>query len=364
MRIEQTAAASPSGEGESARRFRRTRSPVVDNSALIFVAQYNLQQHRHDRRSDGDIQISLKEDMPDRRLRHRLRSELPRRFPGTSFSFLPAESSVRSSIFGAPARSICRSAKRSRRDFAYANKRWRKVRHVTGWLMRASSSPRPADARRQHRRTRAQYTGVTAATHNSLVVNLASSARLAPVYWLTRKTALPIRLLCRRRNTRSTRCRVAKSADQCSRAPTHAGRIANSAQSQHAVVSNTTSHRWWRFTRPSKGVISARLQRDPEDHRTERPDSQKGAIVAFGRPDGTMNSAYSACCSACLAHRAVYLLIVINFQSWSDPLSSSLRCLQLSPASCGCCSRRTRHFCAALTGAIMCMGVATPTVCW
>src|SRR6202011_85945 len=54
--------------------------------------------------SDGDIQISLKEGhAPTADYVNRLRDELPRRFPGMTFSFLPADIVSQILNFGAPA---------------------------------------------------------------------------------------------------------------------------------------------------------------------------------------------------------------------------------------------------------------------
>ena len=56
----------------------------------------------------------------------------------------------------------------------------------------------------------------------------------------------------------------------------------------------------------------------------------------------------------------VYLLIVVNFQSWLDPFIILRLSRQRWRGSCGCCSSRRRPLSVpALTGAIMCMGVAT-----
>ena len=144
--------------------------------------------------SDGDIQISLNEGhAPTADYVERLRNELPRRFPGMTFSFLPADIVSQILNFGAPAPiDLQVRGNDLGADYAYANKLLAQVRHVTG----------VADARIQQSaaqptldvdidRTRAQYTGVTAAdVTNSLVVNLASSIQVAPTYWLNEKNGV------------------------------------------------------------------------------------------------------------------------------------------------------------------------------
>src|SRR3984893_14147907 len=144
--------------------------------------------------SDGDIQISLNPGhAPTADYVSRLREELPHRFPGMSFSFLPADIVSQILNFGAPAPiDLQIRGNDLGAAFAYANRLLAQIRHITG----------VADARIQQSagqptldvnidRTRAQYTGETAAeVTNSLVVNLPSSSQVAPVYWLNEKNGV------------------------------------------------------------------------------------------------------------------------------------------------------------------------------
>src|SRR5260370_52006 len=144
--------------------------------------------------SDGELQISLNEGHgPTADYVNRLRDELPRRFPGMGFSFLPADIVSQILNFGAPAPiDLQIRGNDLGADYAYANKLLAQIRQITG----------VADARIQQSaalptldvnidRTRAQYTGVTAAdVTNSLVVNLAGSSQVAPVYWLNEKNCV------------------------------------------------------------------------------------------------------------------------------------------------------------------------------
>src|SRR5258708_242484 len=90
-------------------------------------------------------------------------------------------------------------------------------------------------------------------------------------------------------------------------------------------------------------------------------DKPKGSIVAMVGQTATMNSAYSGLLFGLLgAIVLVYLLIVINFQSWSDPF---IIITALPGALAGIVwmlfATHTTLSVPALTGAIMCMGVAT-----
>ncbi|MEZ0317602.1 MAG: efflux RND transporter permease subunit, partial [Methylophilaceae bacterium] len=129
---------------------------------------------------DGDIQIALKEDhKPTAEYVRRLREELPRQFPGTTFSFPPADIVSQILNFGSPAPIDLqiRGGKLSD-NFDYANKLLAKIRQIPGVV----------DARIQQSRanpvfdinvdrTRSQEVGIsTRDVTNSLVVNLAGSS--------------------------------------------------------------------------------------------------------------------------------------------------------------------------------------------
>jgi multidrug efflux pump subunit AcrB len=319
--------------------------------------------------SDGDIQISLNPGhAPTADYVARLRNELPRRFPGMTFSFLPSDIVSQILNFGAPApidlqvRGNDLSA-----DYAYANKLLAQVRHVTG----------VADARIQQSaalptlnvnldRTRAQYTGVTAAdVTNSLVVNLASSSQVAPVYWLNEKNGVtyPIALQTPQYQI-DTLPALQNLPINATGAPTTVlGGIADILRTHSdAVVSQydiapmveiyaTTQGR-------DLGAVSADIQKIIAKNDKDKP---KGAIIALVGQTATMNSAYSGLLFGLLgAIVLVYLLIVINFQSWSDPF---VIITALPAALAGIIwmlfATHTTLSVPALTGAIMCMGVAT-----
>src|SRR6202044_1388984 len=137
---------------------------------------------------DGDVQIKLNQDhRPTADYVRLLREELPTRFPGITFSFLPADIISQILNFGAPAPIDLQVRGPSLDDdIAYAQKLLRGVRHVPGL----------ADARIQQSlsapgfdvdvdRTRAEYVGITELNvTNSMVVDLAGSGQVAPTYWL------------------------------------------------------------------------------------------------------------------------------------------------------------------------------------
>src|SRR6202007_380298 len=106
------------------------------------------------------------------------------------------------------------------------------------------------------------------------------------------------------------------------------------------------------------GAVSADIQKIIARNDKDKP---KGSIVAMVGQTATMNSAYSGLLFGLLgAIVLIYLLIVINFQSWSDPF---VIITALPAAIAGIVwmlfATHTALSVPALTGAIMCMGVAT-----
>jgi multidrug efflux pump subunit AcrB len=319
--------------------------------------------------SDGDIQISLNEGhKPTAGYVARLRDELPLRFPGMTFSFLPADIVSQILNFGAPAPiDLQVRGNDLGADYAYANKLLAQVRHVTG----------VADARIQQSaalptldvdidRTRAQYTGVTAAdVTNSLVVNLASSTQVAPTYWLNEKNGVtyPIALQTPQYQIDTLPALQNLPVNATGAPTTVLGGIANIHRTQRdAVVSQyniapmveiyaTTQGR-------DLGAVSSDIQKIIARNDKDKP---KGSIVALVGQTATMNSAYAGLLFGLLgAIVLVYLVVVINFQSWTDPF---IIITALPAAIAGIVwmlfATHTTLSVPALTGAIMCMGVAT-----
>jgi multidrug efflux pump subunit AcrB len=319
--------------------------------------------------SDGDIQISLTPGhAPTASYVSHLREELPRRFPGMTFSFLPADIVSQILNFGAPAPiDLQVRGNDLAADYAYANKLLTQVRAVSGVAdarIEQSAALPTIDVNLD--RTRAQYTGVTAAdVTDSLVVNLASSIQVAPTYWLNEKNGVtyPIALQTPQYQLDSLPA-LRNLPINASGAPTTVlGGIADLRRSRgDAVVSQydiapmveiyaTTQGR-------DLGAVSADIQKIITRNDQDKP---KGSIVALVGQTATMNSAYSGLLFGLIgAIVLIYLLIVINFQSWSDPfviitaLPAALAGIVWMLFATG-----TTLSVPALTGAIMCMGVAT-----
>jgi multidrug efflux pump subunit AcrB len=137
---------------------------------------------------DGDIQISLNPvHGPTAEYVRRLREELPVRFPGCTFSFLPADIVSQILNFGAPAPiDLQVRGPDLPADFTYADELLRRVRLVPGVVdARIQQSERNPGFNVDVDRARAQYVGLTERdVTNSLLVMLAGSSQVAPTFWL------------------------------------------------------------------------------------------------------------------------------------------------------------------------------------
>jgi multidrug efflux pump subunit AcrB len=319
---------------------------------------------------DGDIQIALKpgHDRTDDYIR-RMREQLPRRFPGISFAFLPADIVSQILNFGSPAPiNLQIRGANVAADMAYAQQLLARVRRVPG----------VADARIQQSRnnpafqinvdrTRAQYVGVTERdVDNSLVVNLAGSSQVAPTYWLSPQNGVSYLIAMQSPQYQIDSLPALQNlpiTPSGSGSQQVLGGIAN-------VVRTTSSDVVSEYNiQPMVQIFAATQDRDlaavaadlRQILRDTAKDVPRAATVSMLGQVETMRSSFSGLLFGLMgALVLIYLLIVVNFQSWSDPF---VIVTALPAALAGIVwmlfMTHTPLSVPALTGAIMCMGVAT-----
>jgi multidrug efflux pump subunit AcrB len=215
-------------------------------------------------------------------------------------------------------------------------------------------------------RTRARYAGVTAAdVTNSLVVNLAGSTQVAPTYWLNVKNGVtyPISLQTPQYELDSLPALQNLPVNAAGLPTTVLGGIANITRSHgNAVVSQYDISSMVEVFASVDGRDLGAVSADIRDIIAKNDGSKpKGATIALVGQTATMYSAYSGLLFGLVgAIVLIYFLIVINFQSWTDPfviitaLPAALAGIVWMLFATG-----TTLSVPALTGAIMCMGVAT-----
>jgi multidrug efflux pump subunit AcrB len=371
LRIEETAARF----GDVEKAIRRMIPPaeigaVVDNIGTYLSSINTIYNNTGTiNESDGDIQISLNEGhAPTADYVTRLREELPRRFPGLTFSFLPADIVSQILNFGAPAPiDIQVRGNDLDADYAFANRLLADIRHVTGVAdARIQQSARLPALDVDIDRTRAKFTGVTAAdVTNSLVVNLAGSSQVAPTFWLNKKNGVTYAIALQTPQYKLDSLPALQNLPiNAAGAPTTVlGGIADIHRSHgNAVISQYDISSMVQIFATVQGRDLGAVSADIRDILARADKSKpKGSTIALVGQTATMYSAYSGLLFGLLgAVVLIYFLIVVNFQSWSDPF---VIITALPAALAGIVwmlfATHTTLSVPALTGAIMCMGVAT-----
>jgi len=319
---------------------------------------------------DGDIQIKLKEGhRPTAEYIKAMREELPAAFPGMTFAFLPADIVSQILNFGAPApidlqvRGMDANA-----NYAYANKLLTRLRRIPGIAdARIQQSPNTPTFNVEVDRTRAQYVGLTERdVTNSLTVNLAGSGQVAPTYFLNPDNGVSYSIVMQtpQYQINSLQALEALPITAASTAnPPILGGIASITRTvSSAVVSQYDIQPMFQiFATPQGrdlGALATDVRKAIADTAADVP--RGSSVVLLGQVQ-TMDSAFSGLLFGLLAAIVlIYFLIVVNFQSWSDPF---VIITALPAALAGIIwmlfTTQTTLSVPALTGAIMCMGVAT-----
>ena len=319
---------------------------------------------------DGDVQIKLKENhRPTEGYVQALREQLPRQFPGLSFAFLPADIVSQILNFGAPAPiDLQVRGANLPANFEYANKVLSKIRRIPGIAdARIQQSPNNPVFNIDVDRTRAQYVGLTERdVTNSLVVNLAGSSQVAPTYFLNSDNGVSYSIVMQtpqyQIDSLSALQTLPITAVSATNSPILGGIADIKRGTSNAVVSQYDIQSLVQIYATPQGrdlgAVAADVRKVIDETKGELP---KGSSVALLGQVQTMNSAFSGLLFGLLAAvLLIYLLIVVNFQSWSDPF---VIITALPAALAGIVwmlfATHTTLSVPALTGAIMCMGVAT-----
>ncbi|HVZ05987.1 efflux RND transporter permease subunit [Hyphomicrobium sp.] len=319
---------------------------------------------------DGDIQIALKSDHgPTAQYVKLLRDELPKRFPDVTFSFLPADIVSQILNFGAPTPiDLQIRGNNLAANFDYAHKLLRKIRLVPG----------VADARIQQSRenptfdvnvdrSRAKYVGVTESdVTTSIGTSLSGSGQVTPTFWLNPKNGVSYPIVLQTPQYKLDSLASLENlpiTSATASSPQILGGVANLKRTtSDAVVSQYDIRPMVQILTTTEGrdlgAVAADIQKIVDGAKGDLP---KGATAVLLGQVRTMNSAYSGMLFGLAgAIVLIYMLIVVNFQSWTDPL---VIIMALPAALAGIVwmlfVTGTTLSVPALTGAIMCMGVAT-----
>jgi CzcA family heavy metal efflux pump len=319
---------------------------------------------------DGDIQIKLSEEhTPTAEHVRTLRRELPQRFPGFTFSFLPADIISQILNFGAPSPiDVQVRGNDPVANFEHANRLLARIRNVPGIVDARIQQSRGAPVLNVDiDRTRAQYVGLTTRdVTNSLVVNLAGSGQVAPTYWLNPANGVSYNIVMQtpqyRLDSLAALSNLPINAPAATSLQVLGGVADIRRDSANAVVTQYDLQGVVQIFAAVQdrdlGSVAADVRAIVRELASQAP---KVRAVRLQGQVRTMESAFSGLLFGLLgAIVLIYLLIVVNFQSWSDPF---VIITALPAALAGIIwmlfATGTTLSVPALTGAIMCMGVAT-----
>ena len=371
-RIEQTVSLSDKVSAEIQKIIPKSEIGGIVSNVGLSVSGINMAYNNSGTIGvgDADILVSLNPNhAPTDDYIKAMREKLPQQFPGTSFAFLPADIVSQVLNFGVPAPIDVQVAGRD----LVANRKY-----ANALLTRIKSIPGIADARIQQAfqqptldvnvdRSMASLAGVSEKdVATAMLTTLSGSSQSSPTYWLDPKNGVSYAVSIQTPQRDIDTMTGLKNIPVTSAAGTQTqllGGIADVSRNRsNAVVSHyNVSPVIDIYATPQGrdlGALAGDIQASIDDTAKDLP---KGASVALRGQVSTMTSAYQQLfVGLAAAIVLIYLLIVINFQSWLDPF---VIVMALPTALAGIVwmlfGTGTTLSVPALTGAIMCMGVAT-----
>lgn len=325
---------------------------------------------------DGDIFVTLNEDHhPTERYIETLRHDLPRQFPTATFYTLPADITSQILNFGIPAPiDIQIEGNDVDASKAQADKILAQLRRVPGLVDLRIQQPFDTPTLQVNvDRTKALQGGYNERDVATSVLNtLSGSFQVTPMFFLNWKNHVNYNMVAQTpqyrmqsmQDLQNIPINRSTSAVTTQTTPEILGDIATMKRGTEMKVVNHSNIRrvvdiYGNVQGRDLGAVAANINRIlAADRKDGLP---KGTALTLRGQVDTMRSSYVGLIGGLLFSIVlVYLLIVVNFQSWVDPfiiitaLPAALAGIVLFLFLTG-----TRLSVPALMGAIMCMGVAT-----
>jgi multidrug efflux pump subunit AcrB len=322
--------------------------------------------------ADADILVSLLPGHgPTADYVRNLRLSLNRDFPGITFYFLPADIVTETINFGLPAPYDVQVVGRDQAaDQQVANAIAQKIRGVRGAVDVRVQQPNDL-----HRvmfsvdRTKAMQLGLSERdVAGSVLLALSGSSQVTPTYWLDPATGVQYLVNVRVPEPQTTTLSDLKSTPISASTPgTGNGQLLENV----AAVSRTTSQPIYSHynVMPVVDVFGSVGARDLGGVLTDikpiiaeaKKTAPPGTDIILRGQASTMSSSFTGLSIGMLMSIAlIYLLLVVNFQSWLDPfIILTALTGALAGVIWGLHITSTTLSVPAMMGAIMCLGVAT-----
>lgn len=321
--------------------------------------------------ADGQIMISLKKGhAPTDEYVAELRRRLPLEFPAHTFFFLPPDIATQVLNFGLPAPidlQVVSAPGREQEAYELAVKLRNKVAAIPGTAdVRLAQVQRVPALKVNVDRTMASRFGLSERdVASDLLVSLASSGQVAPSYWVDPKRGVQYLVAVQTPQygidsldaLRQTPIATGGGQPQFLSNLAHIARSENPANITHYNVARTYDVHA-NVAGTDLASVAAKLEQLVAE---TKPSLPRGVQLKLkGQVESMQSSFYALGFGLVFAVVLVYLLIVVNFQSWLDPF---IILMALPGALAGIAwmlfVTHTTFSVPAQMGTIMCVGVAT-----
>jgi CzcA family heavy metal efflux pump len=373
LRVEETARLADEVEA-----YLRTQIPkeqlvtILDNIGLPYSG-INLSYSNSGviGTSDAEILIGLNAEHHTSTAKYirTLREELPRHFPGVEFYFQPADIVTQILNFGLPAPiDIQVTGADMVANYNIGQQIANRLRHVPGATdVHVQQMLDMPTLHLDIDRNKVTQVGMNSRdVAQNVLVSLSGSFQTAPNFWLNPNNGVSYQIAVQSPQYRITSLQQLMNMPVTDPGVPSTQVLANLVQLSPAVRPLVVSHY---NVQPVIDVYASTQDRDlgavsKDTDRVLQPFRQhlpRGTRIVVRGQAQTMNSSFFGLgVGLLMAIVLVYLLIVVNFQSWLDPF---IIITALPGALAGICwmllLTHTTLSVPALTGAVMCMGVAT-----
>jgi multidrug efflux pump subunit AcrB len=342
---------------------------IIDNVGLP-VSGINLAQSDTVTigNADGEILVSLTpEHHPIQKTIEQLRTRLKKKYPNVEFFFQPADIVNQILNFGLPAPIDIQVVGKSEENYALAKKISHEVEKIPGTVdVHVHQVLTTPSILLNVDRDRAAGLGLTQSdVASNLLISLSSSGQGSPSFWLDPKSGVSYSVASQtpQYNNDSVEALLNTPVASSGKTQTLLGNVSTVGRGQSAqvvshynvqnvfdVYANVQGRDLGTVSRAVDKVIAANSKKLP-----------RGTSINIRGQVESMNASFTGLGAGLLfAILLVYLLIVVNFQSWIDPLI-------IIGALPGALSgivwmlfvTQTTFSVPSLMGAIMCMGVST-----
>jgi CzcA family heavy metal efflux pump len=343
---------------------------VIDNIGIPQSVNLAFTDNATVSSADGEILVSLKPDhrgsTPD--YVKTVREKLGERFPDLSFYFQPADIVSQILNFGLPAPIDIQIAGYAPENYGIARDIEARLKRIPGavdiGLHQVTNAP---ELRVKVDRTRAQELGFTERdVANSVLISLSSSFQVTPNFWTDPKTGINYPVAIQTPQHRVDSVDALTSTSLAGRDPAHPQLLTNIVSLDRAetpaVISHTNVQPVFDIYANVQGADLGRVSDEVAKIVNEfRPKLAPGNTITVRGQVESMNTAFSKLgLGLIFAAVLIYFLMVVNFQSWTDPF---IIITALPGAFAGILwmlfLTRTTFNVESMMGAIMSIGVAT-----